>query len=704
MRIRAILALIFFIVVITATLYKCGIILFDVYENEEYSIFTGEILSDGVEKEYIISYEIRIKNKNKNYKALVYFNKKNKYEVGDVITFKGKFQKQVSQRNYGGFDYRLFLKTKGICGIFVDSSVVKVQKTTFKNPISVVRKEIIQLFNNRLKNKNAGLIIGLTIGDKSYIDKETKESFVNASLSHVLAISGTHFAYIIMMLKLIRKIIKSRNIALVTEMLGVAFFIGLTGGSPSVVRAGLLCIIKVLGNLFNRKIVVWYSFSLVFLIQLLMNPYVIFDLGFILSYCGTAGILLFYKKLKKKIKYNSVCLALSANIVLLPIVAYNFNKLPFNFLISNFLSSLLLAPILILGYVSCVLRNSIVFTILDLLLDFFRVGTEFCANMPLSNLIIITPSIISIICYYVLVYLLFWNRKKTYIIICIVVIICSNFHFAGDNLIINFIDVDQGDCTLVRCDGKNILIDSGGSESESYDVGKSTLLPYLLNRGINKLDYIIYSHFDSDHCKGSIYLLNNIKVKKIIIGIQKENYENYIKIKQIANSKKIKIIQLQKGDMFNITEHLSMYVLWPSKDMLIMENAINNNSLVFKMLYKKYSVLFTGDIEKIAEERILNLYFKNKEILRATVLKVAHHGSKSSSIEAFINAVKPSYALIGVGRNNNFGHPNEGVLKRLKENNIAVYRTDLNGEITLSFEKTIKISTMLKIKRNDNIS
>ena len=158
----------------------------------------------------------------------------------------------------------------------------------------------------------------------------------------------------------------------------------------------------------------------------------------------------------------------------------------------------------------------------------------------------------------------------------------------------------------------------------------------------------------------------------MIISFQKERYENIEKLLKIVKEKNINLIVVNQGDKISVEKDLEIDILWPDKNSLIKENSINNNSIVFKLIYKKYSILFTGDIEKIAEEKILNKYQKNE--LKTDVLKVAHHGSKSSSIEKFVKAVNPKIAIIGVGENNKFGHPNEDVINRLKSFGVAIFR------------------------------
>ena len=159
---------------------------------------------------------------------------------------------------------------------------------------------------------------------------------------------------------------------------------------------------------------------------------------------------------------------------------------------------------------------------------------------------------------------------------------------------------------------------------------------------------------------GLLTILQELPVGKIIICKQGENSENYEKFKQITQGKKIYTVK--KGDEILIEKNLKLQILWP-KEELIKENILNNNSIVAKINYKNFSMLFTGDIEEIAEKQIVQEY---KSTLKSTILKVGHHGSKTSSIQEFIEQVKPKIALIGVGENNTFGHPNENVINRLQ--------------------------------------
>lgn len=217
----------------------------------------------------------------------------------------------------------------------------------------------------------------------------------------------------------------------------------------------------------------------------------------------------------------------------------------------------------------------------------------------------------------------------------------------------------------------------------NYDVGKNILLPYLLDRGVKSIDYIIFSHFDSDHCDSALYIMNEIEVKNVIFSSKGQESDNYDEFVEIVNEKKINAISVKAGDRVNIENDLYFDILWPCSDIDIEDNEINNMSIVCKLVYLNFSMLFTGDIEEVAENKIVELY-SNTETLNSIILKVAHHGSKSSSSLEFLNCVLPQVAIIGVGKNNTYGHPSNTTLENLQLIGCqAIYRTDLNGEISI---------------------
>lgn len=200
------------------------------------------------------------------------------------------------------------------------------------------------------------------------------------------------------------------------------------------------------------------------------------------------------------------------------------------------------------------------------------------------------------------------------------------------------------------------MIDGGEPE-------QNILVPYLLARKIRTLDYVIVSHFDSDHSGGVLEVVEKLNVKNLVISRQIEQSEEINKILEGTRKNKVKIIIVEAGHKLNIESNILFKILWPNNKNLINENALNNNSIVAKLIYGNFQMLFTGDIEEKAETQIVQ---NCGESLKSTILKVAHHGSKTSSIEEFINVVNPKIALIGVGKNNKYNHPSKEVIKRLE--------------------------------------
>ena len=411
---------------------------------------------------------------------------------------------------------------------------------------------------------------------------------------------------------------------------------------------------------------------------------------------------------------------MAANIALFPIILYHFQNIPLISIISNLLVSPLFVLVLIGSFILVLV--SLVFLIPTMigsmfqkLVECFLIIPHFCASIPFGNIKMITfpwyiTGLYYIVCLIISYHYLHkkayphivnWisNKAKKILLVCCIVIISGQIvQMISREFTITMIDVGQGDSTLIQTrTGITMLIDGGGEkEGSDFKVGERVTLPYLLHKGILSLDYVMVTHFDSDHSAGLFTILENCKVKNVIIGKQGKMSNQYSEFYKLAKKKGCNIIEVEKGNVLKLDSETIIEIFMPDRE-LIQENILNNNSIVAKLVYKNFSMLFTGDIEEIAEKKLLRNFEKNDK-LNATVLKVAHHGSKSSSITEFIDEVKPKIAVIGVGKDNSFGHPNQGVLERLQEKHIQVFRTDLHGEITLKIKKNGKIQVKTFIK------
>ena len=664
----------------------------DILENEYNRIENKQIeekaviISDIQEKEYKYIYEAKFLKNNK--KVLISIKKSqqiDKINYGDLIYLEGKLEIPKIATNYKGFDYRQYLKTKKIQGIVIADNV-KILKVKYKNNlIYQIQKKIKETIKEELPDETGNLLLAILVGDKKDLSEQIQINFKNSNLSHMLAVSGAHVSYIIVGLTYItQNSIMGKRKGRVFCIFFLIIFMAITNFTPSVTRACIMAILTLVSKILYKKADIYTNISISALIILLYNPYSLLDLGFQLSFGGTIGIVIFMRFIKKKqeepklLNYikQMALVSICANIIIIPIIMNNFNTVSLTFLVSNILASPILAIIVIVGFsiiiisiISHSLSNILVFWLNPILNLLIKISS-FCSKLPFAKILVVTPYIFNILFYYtIILYLVNYNnlkqfiKKKTVILLSIILIL-SNFIFyiLPQDLKIYFIDVGQGDSTLIVTPSKKtILIDGGGSES--FDVGEKVLLPYLLDRRIRKIDYIMISHFDTDHCKGIFTVIENLKVKNIIISKQAEKSENYKKFKEIVANKKINIILVKAGDKIKIDKYIYFKILFPTEK-LIMQNPLNNNSIVSQLNYKSFKMLFTGDIEEIAEKEILNL---QKDKLKSTILKVAHHGSNTSSTQEFINSVKPELALIGVGKNNTFGHPSECVVEKLRD-------------------------------------
>lgn len=439
--------------------------------------------------------------------------------------------------------------------------------------------------------------------------------------------------------------------------------------------------------------------------------------------------------INKIIEYikSSIIISISANIMIIPVMSYSMNNISLTYIIPNLLIGPLVILLEILGIIYLIVPNFFILNnFISFFLDLVNKIAFHCSKIPFTLIQVSSPNIIEIIIFYLIIFSFYiilnrYSKKQlsckfeklkvrflkilkkhsikiliffAFIFLFIIFILYLKNEIVRDEEIeISFLDVGQGDCTYIKTENsKKILIDGGGNES--YDIGTNILKPYLLKRKIKYLDYIIISHLDFDHVGGIINLLDYIKVDKIILPIQFEKYDNLdLLIEKLEKkNKNTAIIFLEAGDRLYLDKNTYIDILWPDKEIKILENTINNNALVFKLNYKEFSMLFTGDIESEAESAIVDKYSENKSLLRSTILKVAHHGAETSSIQNLINLISPKISLIGVGRNNNYGHPSESVIDRLEKINSKIYRTDINGEIIIKINKNGIIKKIKKYR------
>ena len=558
------------------------------FQNQSEFIQTGTIVSTQIIEEYKIRYIFEVKYSTfKNYrfyidiknnsndlntKSLAKLQNKNitNLEFGDKVKIKGEFIKPEKQRNYKGFDYNNYLKQKDIL------ETVKVQELERIGQNKSLKNNFINLVNNyvqSLKNKAyqilpekiASLFIGIVFGDRSMIDEETVQNFNASSLSHILAVSGMHFTFLISGVIILLKDFLGRKKTYILGILVILLYMLITGFSASIFRAGIMGILMLISKLIYRKNDIWTSISISLLFMIIYNPFLIFDIGLQLSYCAMIGILFFQKMIYKylikkilkikKLRYHPqkwimtfiskileyISVTISAQILILPIMIYNFHSISVYFLFSNLLASFITEPLFIISWIFLfwiIICMPVAKFISILIIFFYKLLILFSklGQLPYAQILVERPYLFFTIIYFlVLTLILIYNTLKTnklryatfqrfknlkawiiyklklqlkfqrkkFIFIILIIFIFYNFSYQifPQNLKIFFIDVGQGDSSLIITpQNKKILIDGGGSLS-NFDVGEQTLIPYLLSRRIKKLDLLIISHFDIDHIR-----------------------------------------------------------------------------------------------------------------------------------------------------------------------------------------------------------
>lgn len=697
-------------------------------EIEEHCI----VIAEKEPKEYKDLYKVEIvnsKNSARNgTKLYIRVNKKANIEVGDMLLINGTYLEPDVARNERGFNYKEYLKTLEIYGT-VEINHYKVIKKGRINKLILYTARLKEILKSNIskvikKAENKNLLIAMILGDTEDLSEELKTDFLNSNLYHILSVSGGQVSNIIIGITILFRLLKiHKKIMDVLCIVILIEFMFLTGLTPSIIRACIMCIISLISGLILRRYDIANSLGISLLIILLNNPFSINSLSVLLSYFGFLGIIVLgsftIEKVNKVVKnniiryiLNIIISSVAAQIFIFPIILYIFGTISLTFIFSNLLIIPLSTIITVIGFfiMICPLQ---IFAIVEPMIEIEIRVVSFFANIGISKIYCVIPNIQEIIIYYVMnIYLYymirrgdmykikhFFRKYKKIMLIFMVIssIVITIYKNTPKDFCINFIDVGQGDSTLITTQyNKKILIDGGGSEfGSTFDVGEKTLLPYLLKKKIHKLDYVIISHFDSDHVGGILTILEKLNVKNIIIGKQFEKSENYEEFIKVIQDKKMKIYNVEAGQRINIDKDTYIDILWPDSANVITNNILNNNSLVCKVNYKETTMLFTGDIEEIAEKAILNKYEKSLQILKSDIIKVAHHGSKTSSKKELLKCIKPKIALIGVGKNNKFGHPSISTLNNLEEIGCKIFRTDDSGEICITINRRGKI---VKIK------
>ncbi len=640
--------------------------------KENDSTFEGNILSI---KKYDTKTTLIIKEKNKTEKILVnYYETIDKINLGDKVKIKGTLKLPSKNTVPNLFNYRTYLNNNNIYYILTASEITKIKNNT---KILTHYKNKLQKYINR---KKAHTYLNIFIlSNKNDLDKEVLNSYQVNGLSHLFSISGMHITLLLgTILKLLDKVSYNRYYKYILLIIILIIYMYLTDFTPSILRSGIMFILLTLNKLFNFKIKTKNIIMLTFIIIVLINPYYIYNLGFQLSYLISFYLIIFAHIINKHKNYfkKLFITSLISFLVSFPIIISNYYQVNLLSIIINLLFVPIISYIVLpLAFITLILPTD---SLLILTMDILEGISLSLTNINYLLLELPKPSIYLIIIYYAIITLLLINKKCFIPLLTTIFIHKISINF-NPNMEIVFLDVSQGDSILLHYPHNkyNILIDTGGNYN--YEISKNIIIPYLKSKGINKIDYLILTHGDYDHMGESINLIENFKVEKVIFNCGPYNDLEKELIK-VLEKKKIKYYSCIKE--LNIDKNKLQFLNTKEYD-----NENDNSNVIYTEL-NGYKFMFMGDSGIEKEKDILDKY----NISDIDVLKVGHHGSKTSSDKKFIDEIKPKYSIISVGKNNRYGHPNKEVLDTL--NDSKIYRTDQDGSIMLKIKNNkLKIET-----------
>ncbi len=653
---------------------------------------------------------------------------------GDQVRIQGRLRVPSQARNPGEFDYRAYLARRSIHVLMTlrPESIQEVSKESVRWPMRVVRlvrRHLNRTIDRTLKGSPGALLRGVLLGERRKLPAEVTEAFSDSGVIHVLAVSGLHVGLIVGIFYSLFCALRLRETAATLLTLTLIFlYMFVVDLRPSVVRATIMASVIMVGRLLERESDLLNAIAFAGLIILIWNPLFLFELGFQLSFVATLSIVYLHGRLKELLlpflKATSppwarwICsgllVSLSAQLGTFPIIAYYFQKAPIISIVANLLVVPLIGLAVSLGFTSALL--SLVSMGLArmyaaanwvLLTGLIRL-VSFAASLPFAYLHIPRPSKMFISLYYVFLFLgangkRFPAARRTFLfggLILLNFLVWDQALERPGDLSVLFLDVGQGDAAFVRFpNGRTMLVD-GGERKPRFDCGERIICPYLRRIGLQHLDVMVLTHADNDHVGGLPAVLEEFPVGLVLDSRARHITKTYCRFLELAHAPGVVYREVRAGDRLKICPEVEVTVLHPTEEFVTEDGDApfgrNSASVVLRIKYGMVSFLLTGDIEEEAEEALLEGGCE----LGSTVLKVPHHGSKSSSILSFVRAVQPQVAVISVGRWNRFGHPGQEVLQRYQQFDVALYRTDQDGAVAISTDgRRLELETVLGEKR-----
>lgn len=645
---------------------------------------------------------------------------------GDKIAAYGKVRELHGYNNPGQIDMTVALKREGITArMSAQGQNIKIITAhdgySWRAALADWQAGIVRALQKVMPVNDAAILTAVLFGGYQGINKSVIDDFAATGLIHILSVSGAHIALVAGLIRWLGNQLRLGSwTTTVVAVLVIVFYACMSGLTPPVVRSMIMGIISLLAVLAERESYAPAALSMTALGMLVYQPLLLYDISFQLSFAATAGLVFLYKPTYDYLSLflpsylaGPLAVTMSAQLGVLPIIAWYFNS----FSLISFAANLFVLPIvelvIILGlagvsfYTIVPAIGNLVFVISSLLIGLVMMFTALLAAVPYSSVYIPSVGIMGSAVYYLLLAWFYGWRplsmpgpgkivrqhpRFSAIIAILIIGLMAVYTWYPHPLAVHFIDVGQGDATLIITPrGKAVLVDTGGSLSGSnYDIGERVVAPYLKHYGVITVDYLILTHGHQDHAGGAAGVAAKIRVNKVLLP--REEYSQAVQA-LVHTKPAAVIIPTYAGKTFHldgVTFGIDHAVGESDQSQTATGNEVSS---VVRVSYGQHSFLITGDLEAKGEEMLLAA----KEVQPCTVLKVGHHGSKTSTTAPFLQALAPDYAVISVGYANRFGHPHPETIKRLADRKTVIYRTDTHGAVVFRSDgRKVAVDTYIK--------
>ena len=695
-------------------------------------------------------------NRYPNHRILLYSDE-DRYQIGDYVLVQGHTRPMTPPANEGNFDQQRYYHAKKIDMICCGDSVKLVAPPAWslQDLLFRLKERVKQTFFAYLEKTKAGVLSTMLLGDRTKLDPDIKEMYQSAGISHILAISGLHISLIgMVLLKGLRRC--GMGILPAGAVAGsvIVLYTCMTGAAPSAIRACVMFLYLLLSLALHRSYDMLTALSVAAMGELIVNPFLTDDSGFVFSFSAVLAVAICGKtlvseasedswfavmlagspmtrpageerkdtggapflrrilpvgrwgeKLRNRLRIfvtQTLPVSIALQLVTVPIVMWNYYEIPvyalfLNFLVLPFVGVVLFAGIFggLLGMAGLLFPAKGAFLISALILDGYERLCVFVSTLPGAHLITGKPAPWMLVVYYVALAAAFWliakRKDRRFVAAPLLLLLLLTLCPKHVGFECSMLDVGQGDGIYLALQGQNVFIDGGSSDVKQ--VGKYRIAPFLKSKGCQKVDYWFVSHTDEDHVSGLKELLNDdYKIKNIVLAKHIYRDDSVKELCTLAKEKGTRILGMTTGEELRFSNG-AFLCLFPDKDGISDDR--NGQSMVLLFRREGFSALFTGDISQKEEQYLMGEPLFQKEAQNLTLYKAAHHGSGGSNAAEFLETLSPKIAVISCALKNRYGHPAEEAVAHMEDAGARIFETRFLGQIKVTMTgEGIHIATM----------